>query len=143
MTPVFDCERFTGEKGRSPRGERPMQLRLRGHGAPVIAFRSAGNFVGLDNLAIREGDIFQVREVLLRGILAVGHVRSDVHNDGVFKRDGEVMLHRASGGSAVELHFHLGQALSCGQSAEQQRGGFVDDLGDFERLVRTLAGGLA
>ena len=83
-----------------------------------------------------------MREVFLCGVLAVGHVGGDVHDDGVLERDGEVMFHRARGGGAVELHLHLGQALARGQGAEKQGRGFVDDLGDLERLVDALAGGL-
>ena len=81
-------------------------------------------------------------EVLLRGVLAVGHVGGDVHDDGIFKRDGKIMFHRPGGGSPVEFHFHLGQTLAGGQRAEKQGGRLVDDLGDLERLVHALPGRL-
>ncbi|MOA02354.1 hypothetical protein D3C78_1218020 [compost metagenome] len=99
--------------------------------------------MGPDDLAVGEVDVFQVGEVRHVRILAVRHARLHVDDDGVLQFDGEVVLLGTGGGGAVPLQAALGQALAGGEGVEQQRRGFVEHLGDHQRLVHALAGGLA
>src|SRR5690554_1010694 len=110
--------------------------------APVVRTGSSGHFVGPDDLAVGEIHIFQVGEVRQGRILAVGHARLHVDDDGVFQLDGEVVLLGAGGGGAVPFQTALVQTLAGGQGVEQQGGGLVEDLGDHQRLVYALAGRL-
>src|SRR5690606_20253096 len=110
--------------------------------APVVRTGSSGHFVGPDDLAVGEIHIFQVGEVRQRRILAVGHARLHVDDDGVFQFDGEVVLLGAGGGGAIPFQTALVQTLAGGQGVEQQGGGLVEDLGDHQRLVYALAGRL-
>ena len=61
----------------------------------------------------------------------------------IFQFDGEVVLLSTGGGGAVPLQAALVQALAGGQGVEDQRRRLVEHLGDHQRLVYALAGGLA
>lgn len=99
--------------------------------------------MSFDDFAVGHEDVFKMGEVRLSRVLAVGHVGLDVHDDGVFELDGEVVLHGSRGRGAVELHLDLGQFFAAGQGPEQQGRGLVHDLGDLERLVHALSCRLA
>src|SRR5690606_35866703 len=110
--------------------------------APVVAAFRAADLVRPRDLAIRKGNFLEMREVRGRRILAVRHQRLHVDDDGVFQRVREVMLVRAFRGGAIPLDL-AGQALAGDQRLVQQRRGLVEDLGDHQRLMHALAGGLA
>lgn len=99
--------------------------------------------MGPDDLAVGEVDVFEVGEVRHARVLAVGHARLDVDDDGVLQFDGEVVLLGAGGRGAVLLQAALAEALAGGEGVEDQRRGLVEDLGNHQRLVHALAGGLA
>src|SRR5690606_5832814 len=111
--------------------------------APVVGAGGAGHLVGPDDLAVGEVDVLQVGEVGHVRILAVGHARLHVDDHRVLQLDGEVVLLGAGGRGAVPLQAALVQALAGGQGVEEQRRGLVEHLGDHQRLVHALAGGLA
>src|SRR5690606_10198351 len=111
--------------------------------APVVRAGGTGHLVGPDDLAVGEVDVFQMGEVCLAGVLAVGHARLHVDDHGVFQLDGEVVLLGAGGRGAIPLQAALVQAFAGGQGVEEQRRGLVEHLGDHQRLVHPLAGRLA
>ncbi|MNH32448.1 hypothetical protein D3C79_928930 [compost metagenome] len=77
--------------------------------------------MGPDDLAVGEVHVFQVGEVGVGRVLAVGHAGLDVDDDRVLQFDGEVMLLGAGGRGAVPLQAALGEALAGGEGGVDQR----------------------
>ena len=76
-------------------------------------------------------------------VLAIFHVRPDFCDNGIFQLDGEIMFLGAGCAGAEELELAFGQPLPGCQSSIEQGRRFVENLGDGQWFVATLAGGLA
>src|SRR5690554_2523042 len=110
--------------------------------APVVCTGSTGNGMLPGYLAVGQGNGYQLGEVSVGSVLAVGHVAVDVDDGGIFQDGGEEVLLLAFYGSAVPLELYFRQHFAGSQGVVHQRGGFVQGGSELERLVHALAGRL-
>ena len=85
--------------------------------------------MGPGDFAIAERDIFQLREMRLIRILAVGHPTCYIGDDRVFQFNGKIMLLGSRFARAVPFELACGQSLAGGERLIEHGRGFVEHLG--------------
>ena len=121
------------------KGQRPLDVPiLDERRAPVVGAFGACDVVRPSDLAVGQGVFDELGEVLLCGVLAMGHDSIDVDDDGVFELHGEEMLLLACDGGTVPTHLCVGEDLTRGQSVVHQRRRLIEGGGELEGLVNTL-----